>query len=110
MKATGTGDDCRACVQPRQTFAYAAAYNLGWEGPAKQAVAAGFGSIDNHFAKENGLLRHVCSASGAAIDERTIAYDQAFALWRWPKRGALFPAGKKGLYPSWVVSGIRLNG
>jgi mannose-1-phosphate guanylyltransferase/mannose-6-phosphate isomerase len=95
MEATGTGDDCRARVQPRQTFAYAAAYNLGWEGPAKQAVAAGFGSIDAHFANENDLLRHVCSASGAAIDERTFAYDQAFFLLALAEASRLVPGGQE---------------
>ena len=86
-----TSDDCRARVQPRQTFAYAAAGNLGWRGPARQAVAAGFQAIDEHFADDKGLLRHLCTHSGDVTDARTFAYDQTFLLLALAEASELQP-------------------
>jgi mannose-6-phosphate isomerase len=78
--AQPTNDARRARVQPRQIFAFARAAALGWTGDAAAAVAQGLGFFLEHYRRPDGLFRTWVSPDGAALDERALLYDQAFAL------------------------------
>jgi mannose-6-phosphate isomerase len=68
----------RARVAARQVFSYAAAGDLGWSGPWRQAMAQGLEFLERDHRLESGLYR-------ACIDPATPSdavdlYDQAFVL------------------------------
>jgi mannose/cellobiose epimerase-like protein (N-acyl-D-glucosamine 2-epimerase family) len=71
---------CRARVHPRQVYAFSQAHAFGWRGDAKGIVSRGMDFFETHYRRADGLYRTMASADGAALDERALLYDQAFAL------------------------------
>jgi mannose/cellobiose epimerase-like protein (N-acyl-D-glucosamine 2-epimerase family) len=80
LDATPTGEPRRARLHPRQAFAYAHATELGWDGPARQAVEHGMHFFMSHYKSGDGFYRAKVAPDGAAIDGKFELYDQAFAL------------------------------
>lgn len=70
----------RARVQPRQLYAFAQARTFGWRGDAEGIVTRGMHYFTTHYRRSDGLFRTLADAEGAALDERALLYDQAFAL------------------------------
>jgi mannose/cellobiose epimerase-like protein (N-acyl-D-glucosamine 2-epimerase family) len=70
----------RARVQPRQIYAFAQAESFGWRGDIAGIVGRGIGYFTAQYRRDDGLFRTLASAGGAALDERALLYDQAFAL------------------------------
>ncbi|MFL5240222.1 MAG: AGE family epimerase/isomerase, partial [Rhizomicrobium sp.] len=70
----------RMRVQARQAYAYAAAGLSGWRGPWRSAAAHGLAFLSERYRREDGLYRTLCDDEGAALDDRTFLYDQAFVL------------------------------
>jgi mannose-1-phosphate guanylyltransferase/mannose-6-phosphate isomerase len=70
----------RLRVQARQTHVYAQAGMAGWTGPWSQAVLHGLSALEGQFRRPDGLFRTLTTASGAAVDETAMLYDQAFVL------------------------------
>lgn len=70
----------RARVNPRQVYCYSLAEDLGWPGPAQQAVAHGLDYFLNHYRRPDRLFRGLVNPDGSVVTERAVLYDQAFAL------------------------------
>ena len=70
----------RARVHPRQVYAFAQAQAFGWQGDARGIVSRGMNFFETHYRRADGLFRTLAGADGAALDERALLYDQAFAL------------------------------
>ena len=70
----------RARVQSRQSYSYALAGELGWNGPWRQAAPYGIDYLIRHYRKEEGQFCTLVSARGEVLDSTTMLYDQAFAL------------------------------
>ncbi|MEH6678797.1 AGE family epimerase/isomerase [Phenylobacterium sp.] len=70
----------RSRVQTRQTFVYATAGLMGWQGPWRQAAWHGMDYFLARYRRPDGLFRAVVSNEGEPIDETAALYDQAFAL------------------------------
>lgn len=87
----------RARVQARQSFVYAEAARLGWQGPSREAALHGMRFLRARYLREDGLFRALVDAEGRAIDNGATLYDQSFALlalaslWKVPgaPQGAL---------------------
>jgi len=77
---TGLVEPRRSRVNPRQIFCYALAEDLGWPGPAEQAVQHGLDYFLRHYRRDDGLFRGLVNPDGTAAVERAVLYDQAFAL------------------------------
>lgn len=75
-----TGQNIRARVQGRQTYAFARAGIKGWSGPWADVVEYGFQSIDRHYATDTGLMRTLVDAGGNSINDDVLLYDQTFVL------------------------------
>jgi mannose-6-phosphate isomerase len=73
--------DRRARVQARQTYVYAAAGQLGWQGPWRKAMNHGLDLFVARFQREDGLFRTKVAPDGSPVDETAVLYDQAFALF-----------------------------
>lgn len=71
----------RARVQTRQIYVYAAAGQLGWRGPWRQAAEHGMAFFLNHYRRSDGLFRTLVAPGGSPLDESATLYDQAFALF-----------------------------
>ncbi len=71
----------RARVQTRQTYVYAAAGQLGWQGPWRKAMAHGLDFFVAKFQRPDGLFRTKVAIDGSPADETAELYDQAFALF-----------------------------
>jgi len=71
----------RARVQARQTYVYATAGTLGWNGPWRDAVEHGLSYFLTRYRRPDGLFRTRVTADGAVADDTAILYDQAFALF-----------------------------
>jgi mannose/cellobiose epimerase-like protein (N-acyl-D-glucosamine 2-epimerase family) len=71
----------RARVQPRQIFAFAVAPQLGWKGPARQALEHGLDFYLGNYWRPDGLIRTLVDADGKSLDETVVLYDQAFGLF-----------------------------
>jgi mannose-6-phosphate isomerase len=84
----------RARVQTRQIYVYATAGDLGWDGPWKDAVAHGLDFFLGRYRRPDGLFRTLVSPEGAAIDESTWLYDQAFALFATAQAARAMPERK----------------
>jgi mannose/cellobiose epimerase-like protein (N-acyl-D-glucosamine 2-epimerase family) len=80
LDATPTDEPRRARLHPRQVFAYAHATELGWVGPALQAVKHGLHFFMSHYKRDDGFYRSRVAPDGAAADQPIELYDQAFAL------------------------------
>jgi mannose/cellobiose epimerase-like protein (N-acyl-D-glucosamine 2-epimerase family) len=70
----------RARVHPRQIYAFGRAQTLGWRGDAAGIVSRGMEYFTAYYQRSDGLFRALVAADGAALDERALLYDQAFAL------------------------------
>ncbi len=70
----------RARVHPRQIYAFAQAPGLGWKGDASAIVRRGTEYFTAHYLRPDGLFRTLAGVDGAALDNRAVLYDQAFAL------------------------------
>ncbi|MFL5239464.1 MAG: AGE family epimerase/isomerase [Rhizomicrobium sp.] len=70
----------RMRVQARQAYAYAAAGLSGWQGPWQNASRHGLTFLCERYRRADGLYRTLCDDEGAALDDRTFLYDQAFVL------------------------------
>lgn len=70
----------RARVQGRQTYVYATAGAIGWDGPWRQAAWHGMDFFLGRFRRPDGLFRTLIGLDGAVLDDTPMLYDQAFAL------------------------------
>lgn len=70
----------RSRVQTRQTFVYATAGLMGWQGPWRQAAWHGMTYFLVRYRRPDGLFRAQVSEAGEPLDETAALYDQAFAL------------------------------
>ncbi len=75
-----SGETRRARLYPRQIYAFAAARELGWTGPAADAVRQGTAALLADYRRPDGLFRGLIAPSGAPLVERAVLYDQAFVL------------------------------
>lgn len=93
----------RVRVQARQTVVYARAGALGWNGPWRDAVAAGAEVLLSRGLHPDGGTRHLLGPDGAPSDERRDLYDLAFALF------ALAEAGRALKRPDLLARGEALT-
>jgi mannose-6-phosphate isomerase len=70
----------RARVQARQIYSFAQASSFGWDGDAAGIVVRGLQYFTAHYRRGDGLFRTLAAPDGAAMDDRALLYDQAFAL------------------------------
>lgn len=70
----------RARVQPRQSYSFALAPDLGWNGPWRQAAQHGIDYLIRYYRREDGQFCTLASARGEVLDATCLLYDQAFAL------------------------------
>jgi mannose-6-phosphate isomerase len=70
----------RARIHPRQVYAFAQAHALGWSGDVAGIVSRGMNYFTRVYQRPDGLFRALADADGAALDDRALLYDQAFAL------------------------------
>ena len=80
LDGSATGEPRRARLHPRQIYSFSVADELGWEGPSEEAVQHGLDFYLAHYPREDRLMRTLVDASGKALDEKAVLYDQAFAL------------------------------
>jgi mannose/cellobiose epimerase-like protein (N-acyl-D-glucosamine 2-epimerase family) len=82
----------RARVHPRQVYAFSQARAFGWRGDAMGIVNRGIEYFERHYRRTDGLFRTMTDAGGAALDERALLYDQAFALLGYAAAAAALDA------------------
>ena len=70
----------RSRVQARQSFVFAYAGRLGWEGPWGDIAVTGLNWLDSHCRRHDGLYSTLSAADGAIIDHTAFIYDQTFVL------------------------------
>jgi mannose/cellobiose epimerase-like protein (N-acyl-D-glucosamine 2-epimerase family) len=70
----------RSRVAARQTYVYAQAGRMGWDGPWREAVAHGLAVLNGPLTRPDGLLRYSIDAAGAPVDDSAQPYEQAFGL------------------------------
>ena len=75
-----TDEPRRARLHPRQIYSFAVAKELGWQGPAEEAVKHGAEYFIGHYFRSDGLVRTLVDVNGKAVDESAVLYDQTFAL------------------------------
>ena len=75
-----SGETRRARLYPRQIYAFSVATELGWSGPAADAVRQGLAALLADYRRPDGLYRGLVAPNGAALVERAVLYDQAFVL------------------------------
>ena len=80
LDGTPTDESRRARLHPRQVFAYAHAVELGWIGPARDAVEHGLRFFMSHYKRPDGFYRTKVAPDGTTVDDHIELYDQAFAL------------------------------
>jgi mannose/cellobiose epimerase-like protein (N-acyl-D-glucosamine 2-epimerase family) len=71
----------RGRVLPRQIYAFAAAKDLGWTGPWREAVEHGLSYYLDIYRKPDGLFRALVGPGGVSLDDTSALYDQAFAMF-----------------------------
>lgn len=70
----------RSRVQARQSFAFAYAGRLGWDGPWDRIAPVGLAYLDRHCRRDDGLYAALSAPGGAVLDATAMTYDQAFVL------------------------------
>ncbi|GAA0583250.1 AGE family epimerase/isomerase [Rhizomicrobium electricum] len=70
----------RARVQGRQSYVYAQAGVMGWNGPWRDGAPHGLAYLKAHYAQPNGQFCTLVSERGEVLKPDTLLYDQAFAL------------------------------
>jgi mannose-6-phosphate isomerase len=76
-----SGETRRARLYPRQIYAFSVATELGWSGPAADAVRQGLEALLADYRRPDGLYRGLVAPNGATLVERAVLYDQAFVLF-----------------------------
>ena len=71
----------RGRVLPRQIYAFAAARDLEWTGPWREAVDHGLRYYLDVYRRPDGLFRALVGPGGVALDDSAALYDQAFAMF-----------------------------
>jgi mannose/cellobiose epimerase-like protein (N-acyl-D-glucosamine 2-epimerase family) len=71
----------RLRVQARQSYVYAEAGRLDWDGPWKTAVSQGVDYMLDRYRREDGLFRASVMPDGRPFDDHADLYDQAFVLF-----------------------------
>ncbi|HEU4486947.1 MAG TPA: AGE family epimerase/isomerase [Povalibacter sp.] len=77
---TPTGEARRSRLHPRQIYAYSLAEELGWAGPADEAIRHALDFHLAHYRRPDRLFRTLVDAVGKPLDDGILLYDQAFAL------------------------------
>jgi mannose/cellobiose epimerase-like protein (N-acyl-D-glucosamine 2-epimerase family) len=80
QNGAGLAHPRRARVHPRQMYAFAQAPALGWRGDARRVLRRGMDYFLKYYRRPDGLFRTLAAVDGAALDEKAVLYDQAFAL------------------------------
>ena len=70
----------RLRVQARQTYVYALAAQLGWDGPWREAVQLGLGSLAQGHRRPDGAHRTRAASDSHPADDTATLYDHAFVL------------------------------
>lgn len=70
----------RARVQGRQSFVFAYAGTLGWDGPWRKVAGLGLDYLERCYRRPDGLYATLAGPDGAVIDQAAMTYDQAFAI------------------------------
>jgi mannose-6-phosphate isomerase len=70
----------RSRVQARQSFVFAYAGRLGWDGPWQQIAPAGLVYLDRHCRRDDGLYATLSAPDGTVMGDAAMTYDQAFVL------------------------------
>ena len=70
----------RIRVQARQTFAYAVAGALGWDGEWREAVSAGADVLMRAGIQQQGGTNYLLDTAGQVSDRRRDLYDLAFVV------------------------------
>ncbi|HEY6924990.1 MAG TPA: AGE family epimerase/isomerase, partial [Steroidobacteraceae bacterium] len=78
--ARPTHEPRRMRVQARQTYCFARAVSLGWNGDWRELVASGLSYVRSYYRRPDGLFRTLVAPDGKALDDRAFLYDQAFVL------------------------------
>jgi mannose-6-phosphate isomerase len=82
----------RARVHPRQIYSFAQAPRFGWKGDVSGIVSGGMNYFTKYYQRPDGLFRTLAAADGAALDDRAVLYDQAFALLGYAAAAAALDA------------------
>ncbi len=80
LGARPAGEPRRNRVQARQTYAFATAGRLGWDGPWRSAVDWGLVALRDHYRRPDGLFRALVGPDGSILEDTVSLYDQAFIL------------------------------
>jgi mannose-1-phosphate guanylyltransferase / mannose-6-phosphate isomerase len=88
----------RARVQGRQSYVFAVAGHLGWNGPWAQGAVHGLDYLDRHYRQADGLFCTEVSQDGEVTNTAEMLYDQAFAIMAAAWGVRLLPKEKKRLY------------
>jgi len=82
LTADGTpaGTFRRARVQSRQSYVYAQAGAMGWDGPWRAAAMHGINYLNTRYRQSDGQFCTLVSEQGDVLNPVTMLYDQAFAL------------------------------
>lgn len=72
--------DRRARVQGRQSYVYAVAGHLGWDGPWAEGAVHGLTYLWKNYRQASGLFCTKVTKDGAVADPTEMLYDQAFAI------------------------------
>ena len=73
--------DRRFRVAARQTYAFIAAGQLGWDGPWRDIAASGFRTLLSRYRRPDGLFRRLIHHDGTVSDDTALFYDQATVLF-----------------------------
>lgn len=70
----------RARVVARQTWVFANAGRLGWDGPWREAAKHGAEALLTRYSRPDGLFGILVDEGGAMLDASPAPYEQAFAM------------------------------
>lgn len=70
----------RARVQGRQSFVFATAGSLGWNGPWREVAGLGLEYLERRYKRDDGLYATLAGPDGVILDRTAKTYDQAFAI------------------------------
>lgn len=75
-----TAEPRRSRLHPRQIYAYSLAEEMGWAGPADEAIQHALDFYLSRYRRPDHLFRTLVDASGNTLNDGILLYDQAFAL------------------------------
>lgn len=70
----------RARVQARQSYSYALAGKMGWQGPWQAACQHGLDYLNRHYLTPDGFYRRAVTEQGEPATSEWLVYDQTFYL------------------------------